>query len=155
MTRVELEVATIDDKPVVRQLLELYGYDFSEFTAEDVDDHGRFGYKYLDNYWTEPDRHPFLVRVDGAIAGFVFVRSGVPHDMVEFFVMRKYRRGGVGIQVARAAFAKFPGEWQVRQMEANTAAQAFWRKAIPVEFTEATNERGPVQHFRIDTPAEV
>jgi predicted acetyltransferase len=153
MSTFELVEATIDDKPVVRQLLELYAHDFSAFNGADVEDDGRYGYRYLDNYWTEPERYPFLLRVERRLAGFAFVRAGRPHDMAEFFVMRKYRRSGVGIEAARAAFARFPGEWQVRQLTANAAATEFWRIAIPVPFTEDTNHEGPVQHFTIDEPA--
>jgi predicted acetyltransferase len=149
MPSVDVQEATIDGKPVVRQLLELYSHDFSQFNGADVDERGVFGYPYLDNYWTEPERHPFLIRVDGRIAGFAFVRSGAPHDMAEFFVMRKYRRGGFGANAARAVFGRFPGEWQVRQVAANVAAVAFWRTVIPVPFTEDTNDEGPVQHFSI------
>ena len=47
------------------------------------------------------------------------VRVGSPHDMAEFFVMRKYRRHGIGIVAARELFARFPGDWQVRQLTAN------------------------------------
>jgi predicted acetyltransferase len=154
MRMVDVREATIDEKPVVRQLLELYSHDFSEFNGADVDDHGRFGYPYLDNYWTEPGRHPFLISVGGHIVGFAFVRSGSPHDMAEFFIMRKYRRGGVGGEAARAVFARFPGEWQVRQVAANVGAVAFWRTAIPVPFTEDANDEGPVQHFSIGPVAE-
>jgi predicted acetyltransferase len=149
MRSVEVGAATISDKPAVRHLLELYAHDFSELTGADVDEHGLYGYRYLDAYWTDSERHPFLIRVDGRLAGFALVRSGTPHDMAEFFVMRKYRHGGVGAVAARAVFARFPGEWQVRQVAANVAATAFWRLAIPVPFTEDTNDEGPVQHFTI------
>ena len=147
---IEVLEATVDDKPVLRRLLELYLHDFSELTDADVDAHGRFGYPYLDLYWTEPERRPFLFRVAGRWAGFALVRTGVPHDMAEFFVLRKYRGSGVALQAAQALFAMFPGEWQVRQMAANTRASAFWRRAIPVAFREETNDRGPVQHFRME-----
>ena len=69
--------------------------------------------------------------------------------MAEFFVLRKYRRGGVGTDAARAVFARFPGEWQTRQQFVNEAAIAFWRRTIPVPFTESANDEGPVQRFRI------
>jgi predicted acetyltransferase len=149
-TEVEVVAAEIADKSVLRNLLELYLHDFSEMTASDVDEHGLFGYDRLDNYWTEPDRRPFLIRADGRLAGFALVRSGAPHDMAEFFVMRRHRRGGVGLLAARAVFAMFPGEWQVREMAANAAATAFWRRAIPVPFEEEVIAAGPVQRFRID-----
>jgi predicted acetyltransferase len=139
--------ATVAEKPVVRHLLELYLHDFSVFTDDDVDDDGRFGYDHLDSYWAEPGRVPFLFRVDGRLAGFALVRTGAPHDMAEFFVMRKYRRGGIGRTAARQLFARFPGEWQVRQMRANVDATAFWRRAIPVEFVDDEIEAGPVQRF--------
>jgi predicted acetyltransferase len=149
VTTVEVVEATIDDKPVLRQLLELYCHDFSAFNGADVGVDGCYGYPYLDLYWTEVARHPFLFRVDGRLAGFAFVRSGKPHDMAEFFVLRKYRRSGVGAIAARTVFAQFPGEWQVRELTANSGATAFWRTVIPVSFAEDTNADGPVQHFTI------
>jgi predicted acetyltransferase len=149
MSTVEIVAAGLEDKPVIGHLLELYAYDFSEFNHGDVDAGGRYGYPYLDQYWTEPERRPFLFRIDGRWAGFALVRAGSPHDMAEFFVMRKYRRRGVGIRAARAVLAACPGEWQVRQVRANAAATSFWHRAIPVEFTETVNEEGPVQRFTI------
>jgi predicted acetyltransferase len=149
----ELEVleARADDKPVVRRLLELYMHDFSEFTDADVDADGRFGYPYLDLYWTEPERRPFLFRVAGHWAGFAFVRTGAPHDMAEFFVVRKHRRTGVGVAAAHKLFAIIPGEWQVRQMTANIGATAFWRRAIPFDFEEELTANGPVQRFSVSS----
>jgi predicted acetyltransferase len=147
--RVDVAPATPADRDVLRHLLELYIYDFSEFIAADVDEQGLFGYGHLDAYWSEPDRHPFLIRADGRLAGFALVRSGNPHDMAEFFVMRRYRGHGVGLTAARSLFAGFPGEWQVRQMSSNPAATAFWRNAIPMPFRDAVNDEGPVQRFHI------
>ena len=72
--------------------------------------------------------------------------------MAEFFVLRKYRRGGVGTDAARAVFARFPGEWQTRQQFENTGAIAFWRRAIPVPFDETPNDEGPVQRFVMPDP---
>jgi predicted acetyltransferase len=144
---VEVIPALLEHKNAIAHLLELYQYDFTEFTDEDVDDNGSFNYRYLDHYWTEADRHPFLIRSEGMIAGFAFVRAGRPHDMAEFFILRKYRGRGVALLAARTIFAMFPGEWQVREVAANARATAFWRNAIPVEFTEDTSVNGPVQHF--------
>ena len=149
MDEIEVVEARLEDKPVVRRLLELYLHDFSEFTGADVDARGRFGYPYFDVYWTEPARHPFLFRTTGRWAGFAFVRAGTPHDMAEFFVLRKYRRSGLGVAAALQLFGRFPGEWQVRQMTANVGATAFWRRAIPYDFAEELLENGPVQRFTV------
>ncbi len=147
--RVEVLEATARDGPVLRQLLELYRHDFSEFDGSDVDEHGLYGYRHLDDYLGEPGRHSFLIKVDARWAGFALVRTLPPHDMTEFFVMRKYRRLGVGREVARQVFERFPGEWQVRQMASNPAATTFWRAVIPVQFDEDVREDGPLQRFVI------
>jgi predicted acetyltransferase len=144
---VEVVAATVRDRPVVRRLLELYSHDFSELDQRDVDPHGEYGYPYLDNYWTEPDRHPFLLRVAGAWAGFALVRSGETNDIAEFFVMRKYRFGGVGRDAARTLFERFPGSWTVRQLVANEAATRFWRRAIPYTFSEERADGWVIQRF--------
>ena len=75
-----LELVAVEekDRSVLRRLLQLYLHDLSEFIDIDVDPHGEFPYRYLDHYWTEKDRHAFLIRVDGAWAGFALVRA-CPH----------------------------------------------------------------------------
>jgi predicted acetyltransferase len=148
----DVAAATPAEKAVIARLLELYVHDLSTFTHADVGDDGLFGYPRLDSYWTEPERHPLLIRTEGRIAGFALVRSGTPHDMAEFFIMRRYRRTGLGISAARAVFARFPGAWQVRQLAENAPATAFWRAAIPVPFTETAVDGGPVQHFFVADP---
>lgn len=122
---------------LLRHLMELCQHDYSEFSGADVDEDGRFGYRYLDYYWREPGRSPFLVRVSGKPAGFVLVRElGLNGDgqlvceVAEFFILRKYRRRGVGRAVAQQVFAHFPGLWQVRVEAGNGPAHAFWRDVI-------------------------
>ncbi|TAK56666.1 MAG: GNAT family N-acetyltransferase [Dehalococcoidia bacterium] len=134
---VELVEATLAEKAALRRLLELYQYDFTEFTDEDVGADGRFGYGYLDAYLDEAHRHGFLIKAGGHLAGLVLVRraasvddDGDVMDMAEFFVMRKYRRRRVGSEAARLAFDRFAGRWEVREMAPNRPAQAFWRRVI-------------------------
>jgi predicted acetyltransferase len=128
--QVTLDPAEYSEKPILRNLLELYLYDFTEFTGDDIGADAHFGYRYLDHYWTDPDRYPFLIRASGALAGFALVRGSAPRDMSEFFVMRKFRRQGVGATAAKLVFQRFPGPWQVRELAANLPAQAFWRRTI-------------------------
>lgn len=144
---VQLVPASEPDRAVLRRLIELYLYDFSELNGADVDQHGEFGYRYLDHYWTEEDRAAFLVRVDGHWAGFALVRRGAPSDIAEFFVMRKYRHRGVGRRAAIELFERYPGPWQVRQQQANPVATSFWRSVIPYPFTERRTLEEVVQEF--------
>ena len=139
------------DRPVLRRLLELYRHDFSEFDGADVGPHGEFGYRYLDHYWTDETRRPFLFKVDGAWAGFALVRLGDPNDMAEFFVLRKYRRSGVGRRAAADTLRRFSGRWTVRQQLTNPNATAFWRTAIEYPVTERLTEHEVVMEFTVPT----
>jgi len=150
---VTLEPAAYEQKAILRNLLELYVYDFTEFTGDDIGADALFGYRYLDHYWTDPDRYPFLIRANGALAGFALVRGTAPRDMSEFFIMRKFRRHRVGSTAARLVFETFPGPWQVRELVANLPAQAFWRRTIR-EYAGAFEEESDAEEVtqRFETP---
>ena len=131
MPNLEIIPATAEQQPILANLLELYAHDFSEFRHLELGADGRFGYQQLPLYWREPDRHPFLVKVDGKLVGLVLVqRTATAWDMAEFFVVRSYRRRGIGIEIAREIWRRFPGRWEVRVLEANQPALAFWGRAV-------------------------
>ncbi len=125
----------IEDKTVLRRMMELYQYDMSEREERDLNEHGIFGYPYLDHYWTESDRHPFVVRVNNQLAGFALVNrhcysEGRDYALAEFFVLRRYRRQGVGVRMARLVFDRLPGAWEVAVSDNNAEALAFWERVI-------------------------
>jgi predicted acetyltransferase len=133
----ELLPATIEAKPVLSNLYQLYIHDLTEFVEQALGDDGRFGYDPLPQYWTEPDRFPFLVKAEGRLAGFALVKrgssfSGDPNvwDMGDFFIIRGARGHGVGTAVAQQLWWKFPGVWEIRVMPANIPALQFWKRAI-------------------------
>lgn len=135
--QIELVAATSEQQPILANLIELYAYDFSEFSAVRIQADGRFGYPLLPLYWQEPNRFPFLVKVDGNLAGLALIKqgseiSGDLHiwDVAEFFIMRGYRKHGVGRQVAHQIWRKFPGRWEVRVTPRNLDGQSFWQRAI-------------------------
>ena len=143
-THIEVIRAAPEQQSILANLLELYAHDFSEFNDIEVRADGRFGYSSLPLYWSESGRFPFLTRVDGELAGFVLVKKGSDvsgnenvWDMAEFFVLRGYRRRGVGTRVAHEVWKRFPGPWEVRVMESNVPAQEFWARAIATFTGEA------------------
>ena len=122
---------------MLQNLAQFYVYDFSELLPFDVGESGRFQDFPLAPYWLDDWRHPFLLRVADKLAGFALIAErskrtgeGGVCDMTEFFVLRRFRRQGVGLAAAFAAFDLFKGRWEVRQREENAAATAFWRRAI-------------------------
>ena len=61
---VEVTRATQEGQPVLSNLYQLYIHDFTDFIEQPLGNDGRFDYDPLPPYWTEPDRFPFIVRVD-------------------------------------------------------------------------------------------
>lgn len=156
---VELTLTPVEQKPLLKQLMQLYLYDFADYTQDDLPENGFYSYPYLDLYWEEPGRYPFLIRADGQVAGFVLVRITRDADgqeinqIAEFFVLRKYRRRKVGQTAAWMAFDHFPGRWHVQEIPENQPAQRFWRKIINEytqgQFTEIADpeDGSPIQIF--------
>jgi predicted acetyltransferase len=133
--RIEVLPALIHDKSIIQRMMELYQYDFSEFANTDLDEHGYFGYSYLDYYWVESNRYPFLVRVDDKLAGFALVNQSTcllksQYALAEFFILRKYRKQGIGRQVAFEILDLFPGRWEIYQAHTNLIAKQFWQNVL-------------------------
>ncbi len=158
---IALQLATRNDRLILRNLLELCQHDYSEYNQADVDEYGLFGYSYLDHYWREAGRYPFLIKADGQLAGFVLVRrlgeeTGIArYSVAEFFVLRKYRRRGVGREVAFRVFDKLPGIWCVAQEADNHPAQIFWQEVIAaytgghfIEIPASDEWPGPTLRFK-------
>lgn len=157
---ITVEKIPYEKKALLVNLMELYNYDFSEFENTDVNEFGLYGYKYIDHYWVEEGRYPYLVKVDSQIAGFVLVRELglntekiMEHSIAEFFIMKKYRGKSIGKKVAFKVFNMFQGLWRVKQIEGNIPAQHFWRSIIK-EFTQDNYMEirengwdGPIQTF--------
>jgi predicted acetyltransferase len=145
----------------VRRLVQLYIYDLAG-DRWDVETDGTFGSPaWHRRFWTRRGRNHFVIRVDGKLAGFALVRNrahfagiGV-REVSEFFVLRKYRRRGVGTRAARMLFGRFPGRWEVAELTWNVAARRFWHRVIRRCATGSVVERRRrdgdldffVQHF--------
>jgi predicted acetyltransferase len=139
----------VADARVLANLLELYIHDLSEvFPDVELGADGRFGYSRLPLYWSQPKRRfPFLIKRDARVVGFILATRGSPamddpsvFDIAEFFVIRRYRRSGVGRRAAVLLWRGLPGRWTVRVSEANQGALPFWTRVV-AEFTDgAANE---------------
>lgn len=151
---IEIHETTEQDRPILENLYQFYLYDYTDFETWDVEATGRYDLSDVDDCWVNPDRFTYLIWVDGALAGFVLIdllREKGLIEMTEFFVMRKYRRRGVGAAVARQMFDRFRGRWRVAELDRNVSAQRFWRRVIGEytgsQFEDRQDRRGPVQFF--------
>jgi predicted acetyltransferase len=154
---ITIKKAAVNEKEIIKNLMQFYFYDFSEFIEAHLEESGQFGaYPYLDDYWNDPTRFPYLVKIDGKLAGFALVRLIEENEqryfsIAEFFVMKKYRRTGLGKVLAIEVFNLHQGEWEVFQMEKNIPAQHFWRKVISDytngKYTEQFRDKRVIQKF--------
>ncbi len=157
---IELLRAAPSQQSLLRQLYELYCHDFSPMTRADVGDDGYWtGDDFLDP-WPD-DLHIYLIKVDGHWAGFAWVVFGSYVDpesanflMDEFFVLRKYRRCGVGEWAAVWLFNQYPGTWEVGEIPENVEAQQFWRTIIG-RYTDGNYREVNVNNKRWHGPVQV
>jgi len=138
--------------------MQFYIYDFSEYIKYDVEDNGLFApYPHLDDYWKETsNKFPYIIKKDDKYVGFVLVRfietqERMYFSIAEFFILKKYRRTGIGKAIAVMVFDLHKGLWEVFQKESNKPAQIFWKKVIEEytkgQYRERSEDGKRIQNF--------
>ncbi len=134
----EVSLKKIDhqSRHILENLFPFYIYDMSEFMGWNPNENGEYTYHNanFDVYWRKEDHTPYFICVDANIAGFVLVRKYPTqlntYDIEQFFVLRKYKRQGVGKKAIAHVLKRYPGEWQIRVLQENSAALHFWKAAV-------------------------
>ncbi len=128
--------AGLGDRDVLARLLAAYLFEFDGRTEP---------YPHFDAYWSEPERLPFLVELEGESVGFCLIRVREDGwDIAEFSVVPTERRTGIGRSAVEAlavrARAAGAGYLEAKVHPDNLEALAFW---LAVGFREVT-AAGPV-----------
>ena len=133
MPAVRIREATRSDFGTLTRLNQLYRYDLSEFSGHDTGPDAAFDDAGLAQYVDSPQYCGHFFYVGDALAGFGLVnlnshsiRGEVVRNLDDFFVLRKWRRQGVGAAAARLLLSAYPGRWQVNKRTYNPPAMAFW-----------------------------
>ncbi|RWU19327.1 GNAT family N-acetyltransferase [Pseudomonas alkylphenolica] len=149
---IELLQTGPDQAELIRNLYQFYAYESSDWEQEDVEVDGRFYIheEHLTRYWQAPEWSANLILVDGFIAGFYLVeRSELPGldalELADLFILKRYRRKGIGRAVASQVLTATQNDWLVRFYDQDEAAQAFWRAVFdqlprPVRMIELNDE---------------
>ncbi|WP_366296442.1 GNAT family N-acetyltransferase [Paenibacillus sp. AN1007] len=143
-------------REVLDNLMQLYIYDFSEFLDFDVEENGKYRPYPLDDYFKEGNQQfAYLIKREEKYVGFVLVRFieelELPHYSIsEFFILKKYRREGLGKSAAIDVFNRHQGPWEVHQIESNQGAQIFWKRVIN-EYTKGQFEERIEKGRKIQT----
>jgi predicted acetyltransferase len=142
---ITIELIKIEEKEILRNLLEKYLYEFSPYEETDVNNLGLYGYDYLDHYWVEQNRFPYFIKVENTLAGFVMVNDypekniKTDYTLSEYFIMYKYRRRGIGKYAAKCVFDKHKGRWQLKYHPKNIVSEKFWINTVN-EYTNGKYE---------------
>ena len=126
-----------NEKEIILNLMQLYTYELSFFEDETTNfkllDNGLYKVsKYIELYWKEEKRHPYILRCNDELAGFVLERfnENDTNEIAEFFVLNKYRKLGAGTFMAKEMFKRYKGKWEIRTLLKNKRAQEFWKKVV-------------------------
>jgi predicted acetyltransferase len=148
--QIEIVKAAPEHEPLVKSLWGLFLHDLSEFTDDSwMGDDGEWQPPW-GNWIRPPEDRPtqpepvqtLIVRVDHRPVGYamvafaprVFVTPGRDIAMSQFFILKGYRRRGIGREFAHALFVRFHGKWEVGYLEQNSLAAQFWN-AVVTEYT--------------------
>jgi predicted acetyltransferase len=123
------EIASIEN------MMQFYNYDLSESLPINFAATGLYALRPKQLYWSKPGVVPFIVHVDGELAGFAVVddeviQPGSQYNMGYFFIARRYRGRGVGKQVANKLFSLFVGIWEIYFYTNNKTAFRFWNTVM-------------------------
>jgi len=141
MSNIDMQLirALEEDHEAIQNLGRFYVYDMSKscgfLKGWKTPDNGLYECRDLSRYFEEPSRHPFLIKIDGELAGFALISKvgslpEVDWSMGEFFIVSKFQGKGIGCRIAVTLFDQFPGTWEVMQIPENTPAVAFWEKVV-------------------------
>lgn len=134
---VVLEPVTREGASALRNLFELYAYDFSEHMPLRIKASGRFELSLDEAWWTRKDHFAYFIKLPEQLVGFALLRLGSRltsatevMDVAEFFVLRGNRGNGIGRIAAHSLFRAFPRLWEVRVRRTNVAAMKFWSRVV-------------------------
>jgi len=137
--------ATPAEKPVIEALLQPYFTELSRLPDEHPDpqdENGTCLYPYLDAYWRESLRFPYLLLSGNDLAGFALVRhNGFEWEMAEFYVKPEFRGRGLGLTCATLIVENHPGAWHIGFNRANHAGRRLWTK-LPSEVADGIVRAG-------------
>ena len=128
-----------NDHATLASLAQFYLYELSEIENLDICDNGRFEHDILHGTAVRSDLLPFVIYAAEQLIGFVLISqhsrmrshfSG--HSIETIFVLRRYRRHGLGRSSVCEVFDRFPGVWEVATHGQNVRGMAFWRSVIDI-----------------------
>lgn len=135
-----IDRAAPGDKTLLFRLLQLYYFDASRWSGEDILDTGLYECAeegllgYLDPFAADADA-AFIIRVEGRPAGFVLVEhgdfeGGRMAEFADLFVLPKYRGHGLASAAIRHIVLASACPWLIAVFKKDADALRYWRNAF-------------------------
>lgn len=111
-----------------------YLYEMTLYYPDPMDEEGNYHYGHFEEYFRDPQRKAFFVFDDEIRVGFAMINpySVLGHTpdytLAEFTIFPTYRRQGYAEKAAKLILSRYPGKWEIKYNEKNTAAKSLWTK---------------------------
>ncbi len=121
-----------EEKELFWNINQKYLYEMTNFYPDEMDTEGNYHYGYFEEYFVDPKREAFFLFSDDTMVGFAMINpysvigAQPDHTMAEFTVFPSYRRKHYAIDAARLILTTYPGRWEIKYNEKNTAAKRLW-----------------------------
>ena len=131
--------ATIKDYATIQNMARFYVYDMSEYCGHmegwEIPEDGLYECLDFKSYFKDKNAYPFLIKKNKELVGFVIINNKgsdetTQFNMAQFFILRKFKKMGIGSHIAKICFNKFQGIWEVMVLPENIGAYKFWCKVI-------------------------
>lgn len=137
-SHVTLRPATVADADVLFHLMQLYYFEASTWSGEDLSAKGLYDCSRVDvqaSLAQDPD-WARLLWIGDALCGFVLVdevefRGARICELADLFIVPKYRRKGFAGQVVSALVRPGAGQWLLATFRQDHQAYAFWTRNLP------------------------
>ena len=138
MHDLSIEPAKPEEKALLFRLLQLYFFDSTRWSGEDVQEDGSYECDEdgLTNYFdSQSGNRAYILRVDGKPAGFALVEA-VPFEgkeiseFADLFVLPKYRRLGLASATATQIVINSQSPWLFAIFRSDGEALRYWKSSF-------------------------
>lgn len=129
---IHLQPIKTEDREIFWNMNQKHLYEMTLYYPDDMDEQGNYHYGYFDAYFTDPNRKAWFICLDDKKIGFVMIHpysvigQNPDYTLAEFAVFPAYRRNHYALETAKLIFSSYPGRWELKYNEKNSAAKQLW-----------------------------
>jgi predicted acetyltransferase len=120
---IQIQLIDILEKETLRSMLKAY---LSELSVSAI-------YPYIDLYWEENSRFPYVLIMNETWIGFALINRVTINNLnsisiAEYYIKPEFRRLGFGLKFVKLILNQYPENWEIAYSSDNLNAKLFWSK---------------------------